>query len=138
MLKNVGSNWIVTLVTIAVTYFLMPFVLHTLGQDGYGTWALINSITGYLALLALGVPMASVRYFAEHAADRDPQKLNRAIASCTALYLAIGVVALLVGLALFPFFSLTYDLPAAWRSDAHLAFFVVVISVALGFVAMLP
>ncbi|PYM33845.1 MAG: hypothetical protein DME15_10015 [Candidatus Rokuibacteriota bacterium] len=138
MLKNVGSNWIVTLVTIAVTYFLMPFVLHTLGQDGYGTWALINSITGYLALLALGVPMASVRYFAEHAADRDPQKLNRAIASCTALYLAIGVVALLVGLALFPFFSLTYDLPAAWRSDAHLAFFVVVISVALGLVAMLP
>ena len=56
MLKNVGSNWIVTLVTIAVTYFLMPFVLHTLGQDGYGTWALINSITGYLALLALASP----------------------------------------------------------------------------------
>ena len=60
MLKNIGSNWIVTLVTVAVTYFLMPFVLHTLGQDGYGTWNLINSITGYLALLALGVPMASV------------------------------------------------------------------------------
>src|SRR5205814_7018989 len=115
MLKNIGSNWIVTLVTVAVTYFLMPFVLHTLGQDGYGTWNLINSITGYLALLALGVPMASVRYFAEHVADRDPRQLNRAVASCTALYAVIGVLALLVGIALFAFFSVAYDV----RSEEH-------------------
>ena len=138
MLKNIGSNWIVTLVTVAVTYFLMPFVIRTLGQDGYGTWNLINSITGYLALLALGVPMASVRYFAEHVADRDPRQLNRAVASCTALYAVIGVLALLVGIALFAFFSVAYDVPAAWRADAHLAFFVVVSGVAVGFVAMLP
>src|SRR5712664_3810654 len=106
MLKSVGSNWLVTVVTVAVTYFLMPFVLHTLGQEGYGTWNLITSLTGYLALLALGVPMASVRYFAEHASDRDPQKLNRAIASCTALYLAIGALALVAGIVLFTFFTL--------------------------------
>jgi len=82
MFRNIGSNWAVILVTIGVTYFLMPFVLHTLGQDGYGTWNLINSITGYLGLLVLGVPMASVRYFAEHVAERDPRKLNAAIGTC--------------------------------------------------------
>ena len=46
MLRNIGTNWVVTVVTIGVTYFLMPFVLHTLGEDGYGSWMLINSITG--------------------------------------------------------------------------------------------
>src|SRR5438477_12485819 len=102
MLKNIGSNWIVTLVTVAVTYFLMPFVLHTLGQDGYGTWNLINSITGHLALLALRVPMASVRYFAEHVADRDPRQLNRPVASCTALSAVIPALALLLALAPSP------------------------------------
>ena len=138
MLRNIGSNWIVTIVTIAVTYFLMPFTLHTLGPEGYGTWNLISSILGYLGLLALGVPMASVRYFAEHVAERDQRKLNAAIGSCTALYLSMGAVALVLGGGLFAVFDRAYDIPAAWRSEAHLAFFLVVLSGSVGFIAMLP
>ena len=79
MLKNVGSNWIVTLATVLALYLLTPFTLHQLGAAGYGTWILIASLNGYLGLLALGVPMASVRYFAQHVATGDTQKLNEAI-----------------------------------------------------------
>lgn len=138
MLRNIGANWIVTLVTIAVTYWLTPFVLHALGHEGYGTWNLITSITGYLGLLALGVPMASVRYFAEHVAERDQRKLNAAIASCTGLYLTMGAVALVIGLGLFAFFNVTYNIPPAWRSDARTAFLLVILGAAAGFVASLP
>ena len=35
LLRNIGSSWIVTLATIGVTYFLLPFILHSLGEDGY-------------------------------------------------------------------------------------------------------
>src|SRR2546430_15503313 len=83
MFRHMGGSWIVSLATIGVTYFLLPFILHSLGEDGYGSWMLINSLTGYLALLVLGVPMASVRYFAEHVAEGDTRKLNQAIGSCT-------------------------------------------------------
>jgi O-antigen/teichoic acid export membrane protein len=62
MLKSVGSNWAITLVSVVVLYILTPFTLHTLGVEGYGTWVLITSMNGYLGLLVLGVPMASVRY----------------------------------------------------------------------------
>ena len=79
MIKNVGSNWIVTVVTVVAVYFLTPFTIHKLGDAGYGTWSLINSITGYLGLLVAGVPMASVRYFAQHVANGDTRKLNQAI-----------------------------------------------------------
>ena len=95
--KNIGSNWVVSLATMGAIYFITPFTIHKLGDDGYGTWDLINAITGYLALLALGVPMASVRYFAEHVATGDQEKLNQAIGSCTALYLGLGAIALVVG-----------------------------------------
>lgn len=138
MIRNVGTNWVVSLVTIAVAYFLTPFVLHTLGRDGYGTWNLINSVTGYLGLLALGVPMASVRYFAEHAAERDQRKLNVAIGSCTGLYLTMGAGAIVVGLGLFPLFNAAYTIPAAWASDARAAFLLATVSMGAGFVAMLP
>src|SRR5437870_13884539 len=122
MFRNIGSNWAVILVTIGVTYFLMPFVLHTLGQDGYGTWNLINSITGYLGLLVLGVPMASVRYFAQHVAKGDTKKLNEAIGSCTALYLVLGGIALVVGVGLYFFFTHAYTIPAGLQGDAHSAY----------------
>lgn len=138
MLKNIGSNWIVTLVTVAVTYVLTPFLIHTLGMDGYGTWTLIISITGYLSLLVLGVPMASVRYFAEHSASGDRKKMNEAIGSCTGLYLLMGAAALVIGAAIFFLFDLSYEVPSAWRSDARIAFGFVVVYISLGFVGILP
>jgi len=74
---------VLTLVTIGATYVLTPFVIHVLGPEGYGTWTLITSMTGYIGLLALGVPMASVRYLAQHVAEGDRRKMNEAIGAAS-------------------------------------------------------
>ncbi len=137
MLKNVGSNWVVTVVTVIAVYLLTPFTLHKLGVDGYGTWLLITSINGYLGLLVLGVPMASVRYFAQHVATEDNRSLNEAISSCTGLYLLLGLIALVVGIGLYAFFTL-YGIPTPLHSDARSAFGVMVLFASVGFVALLP
>jgi len=138
VLRNVGSNWLVTVVTVLAVYLLTPYTIHKLGDDGYGTWNLINSITGYLGLLVLGVPMASVRYFAQHVARGDVAKLNQAIGSCTALYLVLGGLALVLGVGMYAFFTLTYHIPPALHADARWAFFLMVLFVSVGFIALLP
>jgi O-antigen/teichoic acid export membrane protein len=137
MLKNVGSNWAVTLLSVVVLYVLTPFTLHALGVEGYGTWVLITSMNGYLGLLVLGVPMASVRYFAQHAANGDTRRLNEAISSCTGLYLFLGAIALVVGLVLYGFFTL-YDIPTPRHTDARTAFAAMVLFVSFGFIGLLP
>jgi O-antigen/teichoic acid export membrane protein len=137
VLKSVGSNWVVTLLTIIVLYLLTPFTLHKLGVEGYGTWLLITSMNGYLGLMVLGVPMASVRYFAQHVANRDSRGLNEAISSCAGLYLLLGLFALVIGLGLYAFFTL-YGIPTPMHSDARSAFGVMVLFVAVGFIALLP
>src|SRR3954462_14117413 len=138
MLRNIGSNWALTIVTIAATYVLTPFTIHTLGNDGYGTWTLITAMTGYMTLLALGVPMACVRYLAEHVAEHDSRKMNEAIGSCMGLYLMIGVVAALVGIGLTFVFTSLYDIPAALRNEARLAVAVMAVQVSAGFIGLLP
>ena len=138
MLKNVGSNWIVSLVTALATCLLTPFVLHSIGVEAYGTWVLITSVTGYLGLLALGVPMASVRYLAEHVAADDREGTNRAIGSCLGLYLLLGSAGLVVGAGLYVFFTFTYTVPPAILVDARIAFAIAVIYVSLWFAALLP
>src|SRR4029453_6408073 len=97
VLRNVVSPGAVTVVGIAATYVLTPFVIHTLGAEGYGVWTLIASLTGFISLLAMGVPMACVRYVAQHVAERDAARANEAIGSCAGLYLMLGAAAIVVG-----------------------------------------
>jgi O-antigen/teichoic acid export membrane protein len=138
MLRNIGSNWTVTLVTIAATYVLTPFIIHTLGREGYGTWTLITAMTGYMTLLSLGVPMACVRYLAEHVAARDTRAINRAIGSCLGMYLAIGVASLVIGVGLAAALTTIYDIPIELRWEARFACAVMVLQVSAGFVGLLP
>ena len=137
MLRNVGSNWILTLATIAVTYVLTPYVIDALGREGYGTWTLITSLTGYVSLLALGVPTATVRYLTQHTAEKDARQLNATIGSCAGLYLLLGVIAAVAGFAMLMLLQ-TYHLPSNIASDANVAFGVMVVYVSAGFVGLLP
>jgi O-antigen/teichoic acid export membrane protein len=138
VLRNIGSNWAVTLVAIATTYLLTPFVIHRLGHEGYGIWTLITSMTGYISLLALGVPMACVRYLAQHVAERDSRKVNEAIGSCAGLYLMMGGVAVLAGAALTGVFLLVYDIPADLQRETFVACGLMVALVSAAFIGLLP
>jgi O-antigen/teichoic acid export membrane protein len=137
-LKNVGSNWVVTLGGVAVNYIITPFLIRTCGTEGYGIYMLIMSMAGYLSLLVLGVPMASVRYFAEHLAKGDQEKLNETIGSCVGLYTMLGAVAVLIGAGLFFIFIRSYTISPAWQWDSRLAFALQVLYVGIGFVTFLP
>jgi O-antigen/teichoic acid export membrane protein len=133
----VGSTWGVTVMTIAATYVLTPFIIHALGPEGYGTWTVIAALTGYATLLALGVPMACVRYLAGHVAQGDVREANRVIGSCAGLYLMMGAAALVLGAALAGVFGL-YEIPAGLRQEAALAYGLMVVYVSAGFVGLLP
>ena len=138
MLRNIGSNWVLIALTMAATYFMTPLIIRTLGQDGYGTWTLITAMTGYMSLLALGVPMASVRYLAQDVAAHDVEKMNRTIGTCVALYLMIGGAALVVGGALALGFTAFFNVPAALQMQAFIAFSLMALQVSAGFIGLLP
>jgi O-antigen/teichoic acid export membrane protein len=138
VLRNVGSNWVLTLATAAATYVLTPFVIHALGKEGYGIWTLITALTGYISLLALGVPMACVRYLAQHLAERDSEKMNQAIGSCAGLYLLMGGAAILIGGVLTAVFVTFYEIPAALKVPASLALGLMVMHAAFAFIGFLP
>ncbi|MCP3919961.1 MAG: oligosaccharide flippase family protein [bacterium] len=145
MLKNVGSNWTLNFVQILVFMVLTRFVVDTLGKPVFGVWETIVSFIGPLQLLILGVPMASVRYVAEHVSAGDTEKANKALSTCLAITLAMGIVAALVGIGLYFGFDAKYiggghwtDLGAGVPDDARIAFAVMIATVAGGFVMRLP
>jgi O-antigen/teichoic acid export membrane protein len=123
--------------TIAATYVLTPFTIRMLGDEGYGAWTIITSMTGYIGLLVLGVPMACVRYVAQHVAERDTRTLNAMIGSCAVLYLFMGVVAIIVGVMMLELLQI-YEIHGAYASQAPVAFVLMVVYVSAGFIGLLP
>lgn len=145
MFKNVGANWALNGLQILVLLKLAPFVVDALGRAQNGLWVTIVSMTGILSLLVLGVPMASVRYVAEHVARKDVERANAAVATCLGISLGLGLAALAIGAALYGFFEIAYlrgeagaGLPPGTIEGARIAFAVVVVQVAMGFAMRLP
>lgn len=145
MLKNIGSNWALNVVQILVFMVLSPFVVRTLGKDVNGVWQSVVALAGPLQLLILGIPMASVRFIAEHVSKGDEEKANAAVSTCLGICLTMGAAALGVGTGLYFLFERQYLASEAWSgldartlADARIAFGVFVATVTLGFAARLP
>jgi O-antigen/teichoic acid export membrane protein len=138
VILSVWANWMLTVLTIVVTYVLLPYNIHLLGREAYGTWILITSITGYLGLLALGAPMATLRYIARYAAEKDEVRLNQAVGTFAGLFLAVGFASIVIGTGLLFVFDAVYHVPPELIGPARLAFALVILNVGAGFIQQLP
>lgn len=145
MLKNIGSNWAVAMLQILVLVQLTPVQVKALGEDANGVWLTIASLTSALGLLILGVPMASVRFIAQHVAQKDLEGENKTIGVCITMCLGLGACAVGLGAALSFFFEHTYLASPAWRAlgdgirrEARIAYWLTVVQLSVGFVAQIP
>ena len=92
-IKNVFSNWGVYAFTLIANFFVTPFIVHSLGNEVYGTWALLAVMVGYLALLELGVRGAVTRFIARAHAAGDH---NEASGYASAGFLVFSITSVLV------------------------------------------
>ena len=74
--KNVGSSWVGLGVTIAVGILLSPYIIHHLGDEAYGIWVLVFSLTGYYGLFDLGIRSSIIRFVSKYRALDDQRKYD--------------------------------------------------------------
>jgi O-antigen/teichoic acid export membrane protein len=99
---SAATNWAAFAATLLVAFFLSPYLVRTLGDGRYGVWVFVESILAYFTLFDLGIAACVVRFVARHHAAGEHDQLNRLVSSCLALFLALGALAFLAGLALTP------------------------------------
>src|SRR5919109_1816707 len=133
ILKNVGSSWFALGVNVLVGIFLSPYILHRLGDEAFGLWVLIFSVTGYYGLFDLGIRSSIVRYVAKYSATNDYEELTRLINTAMASYGGVGMLALLVTFIGAFYVASIFKVPANFLTTARLLFLVVGTAVSLGF-----
>ncbi len=97
-----GSALRVTnLVAAAVVSFLMmPFVVHTLGDKLYGLWTLVATFINYYGIMDLGLSTAVTRHLSRALGAEDLEECNQVFNTALLVYLCIGVLVLAAGAVL--------------------------------------
>jgi len=131
--RNALGVYAVYAAAIASGLIVTPIVVRTLGQQAFGVWTFIGGITIYLSVLDLGVGPAIVRFAAEARGRGESDDLNAIASSGLAMYAAIGLVTLPIGVALAWLVPWLGHAPAGLVWDARVATLLVVLSLALRF-----
>ena len=131
--KNVISSWGGLAVNIAVGFFLSPFILHRLGDDAFGLWVLIFSLTGYYGIFDFGIRSSLIRYVSKFQATGDKEELARLINTSLFTYTCLCLL-LLVPTALGGLYvDRLFHVPHGFLRQAQVLFLMVGASLALGF-----
>ncbi len=79
-----------------VAFFLMPFIIHSLGNRMYGLWAVAGSFTGFYYLFDFGLMLAVQRYLSKAIGKKDYDEANTIINTTFYIFSIIGVLIVIV------------------------------------------
>lgn len=77
-------------ITSAVYLFLYPFLLHALGSERFGLWALLGISAQYAVIGDLGISNALIKQIAEASLDTERNTVRDLAGSATAIFAVIG------------------------------------------------
>ncbi len=123
-------------VSMAVPFFLTPFVIRHLGVLAYGIWILAVSTTSYLGVLDMGMRSAVIRFVSKAEAQGKPEDASAAIGAAlwVRVLISLGVAGLSVLLALaFP--HIFHKIPPEMRRAAQITVLMCALGVAVTLVA---
>jgi O-antigen/teichoic acid export membrane protein len=133
LFKNVGSSWFALGVNVLAGIFLSPYILHHLGDEAFGLWVLIFSVSGYYGLFDLGIRSSIIRYVAKYSSVAQNEELNRLINTALFAYSAIGMVAVLITIAVSFYVGSIFRISGDSLHLARWLFLMVGTAVALSF-----
>jgi O-antigen/teichoic acid export membrane protein len=132
-LINVASSWGGLGVNISVGFFLSPFILHHLGDEAFGLWLLIFSLTGYYGIFDFGIRSSLVRYVSKFQATGDKDQLARLINTSLFTYTCLGLILVVPTIVGGHYVDRFFHIPPSFLKDARILFLMVGYSLALGF-----
>ncbi len=91
-------SYLLILIKLVITLLFTPFLVASLGVDGYGLFALVGAMAAYLYILDFGMNDAVLRFFITH--ENDPAMRDMFLARMLGLYSLLGTLVLLLTLGL--------------------------------------
>ena len=121
-----GANAIYSIASV-------PLALHYLPQDEFGLWGLTSQISGFLALIDLGMSTALSRNLIDHKDDLSSGRYGAAISTGSLVLLSQCLIVLCLGLLFVKIGVPRMNLPGPLRTEFHLLMLIQTVITAIGF-----
>jgi O-antigen/teichoic acid export membrane protein len=89
-----------TALGLVIAFLMTPFIIRHLGDDAYGLWLLVASITGFYGVLDFGLSVATQRAIAQALASDDVESANVTVVTAFATFCVISLLVLLITVAI--------------------------------------
>ena len=126
--RNIGSNYLAYGASILSGLILTPIIIDAIGQDGYGAWIFIGSLTMILRLLDFGITPTVVRFTALHRGREAAGDIDTLASASMAVFLILGLISLVVGLVVAWFVPQMISLPPDLEQPAQVATVIAVLT----------
>lgn len=138
VLRGTVSNFTGKVVTLGTAFLLTPFILHRLGPEEFGLWALVSSVVSYGSLLDLGIAGAVVKYVAEYQATGSVSRAKSLIATAWTLYSILAIIAITLSVGLAQYFNFLFPIPTGEREIAAKIVLLSGVTLGISILASLP
>jgi O-antigen/teichoic acid export membrane protein len=125
VLKNVVSNWTNIVTSSIVGFFMMPFLVHGLGDEVYGIWILLMAVVGYGIFMDLGLTNSIIKYVSEFIAIDDMESLNSIVNTGLATHTVLGIVVLLGAGFASRYATSIFNIPLSLVDSTTIAFMII-------------
>ena len=117
LFNAIGRFWGILLVLI-----ITPYIIHHIGKERYGIWAIAGVITGYFELFDFGIGTSFEKYISEYFIKKDYRSLNEVINTGLLFYFIFGVVVvILYFLSIKPLIGL-FNIPNNLNTETYTVF----------------
>lgn len=101
LLSGSGLRTIALLTGMGISFFMMPFLIRSLGDHWYGLWILVASTLGFYGVFDMGLASATQRYISHALATDDHDRLNTILSNSLFIYCIIAAFAVVATVIIF-------------------------------------
>lgn len=120
---------------MVVSIILTPLILHRIGDEQYGLWALVFSFAGYYTIFDFGLRSAVIRYVSRFYATKNYEQLTRYVNTVLFLFVYVALLLLLGTFACSWYVISIFRISPDLQSTARILFLIVGSMFALQFPA---
>lgn len=131
LVLGAATNWLAFVASLAVSFFMAPYLIRSLGDARYGIFRVGESLLAYFTLFDLGIAAGLVRFVARHQALEDRATLNRLVSASLAVFCVASVVMLGLGGAIVAWITPGLERRADHPGDVGLFMAVMLLNLAV-------
>jgi O-antigen/teichoic acid export membrane protein len=120
--KNAVFSFAAFLYPTVLTIVVTPIVLHYVGAEGYGIFALATVFVGFLTVLDLGVGVATIRYVTQAVTEQRWGRAQTLVRVSLLVYLVVGLLGCGLATITGMFFLSWFHIPAGTVPAARFVF----------------